>query len=427
MRIIISSLLILLFVQCTSDKFSEKDYYSEATLKIEREKFFEISINQTINQSFHLQLNDSTENKFQSAFWAMELIQYRSDFTDSVITYIWNDLEQRSNSFKRAFLELTYTLYQNEFNQEVQRFAESTDDPKLFAMCINYLRNTDLDLLGMTDSFNKRVIQSSNLPAGKASHPIIQMLEYNLADSKETIPPLVDLLKFNFGSDRTVVFSFQRKNRDFSGLTVIRKPDGKFLRENDGELFYILHLARAVTNLPGYITNGNTPQGIFSIHSIGFSKNIFIGPTPNLQMVLPYEVNPKFYFHDEVSDTVWNKDYYKNLLPDSWKNYFPIYEAYFAGTAGRNEIIAHGTTIDPDFYSGKPYYPFTPSLGCMTSKEIWSPETGKIIASDQIKFMNAFLKTESDKGFLILIEIDNKPEPVSIDEIKSYIIQAEKE
>ena len=420
MRIIISSLFILLFTQCTSDKFSEKDYLSEATLKSEREFFYERSVNQTINNIFQLQLNDSTEHNFQSAFWAMELIQYRSDFTDSVIKHIWNDIEQRSNSFQRAFLEVIYTLYQNEFNQEVQQFVESTDDPKLFAMCVNYLRKTDLDLLEMTETFKKRVVLSSK-------NPIIQMLKYKLGDDEELVPPLIDLLKFNFGKDKTIVFSFQRKNRDYPGLTVIKKPDGEFLRENDGELFYILHLARSVTNLPGYITNGNTPQGIFSIHSIGFSKNVFIGPTPNLQMVLPYEMNPKFYFHDGVSDTVWNKDYYTNLMPDSWKSYFPIYEAYYAGKAGRNEIIAHGTTIDPNFYSGKPYYPFTPSLGCMTTMEIWSPETGKILESDQIKFMNAFSKAGSDKGFLILIEIDNKTEPVNIDEIKPYIIQAEKE
>jgi hypothetical protein len=357
----------------------------------------------------------------------MELIQYRSDFTDSVIKNIWIDIEQTSNSFQRAFLEIIYTLYQDEFNAEVLSFAESTDDPKLFAMCINYLRNTDLDLLEMTESFKRRAVQSSNLPAGKSGHPIIQTLEYQLSNNKDYLPPIIDLLKFNFGKDKTIIFSFQRRNRDYSGLTVVRKSDGKFLREQDEEFFHIPHLARAVTNLPGYITNGNTPQGIFSIHSIGFSKNVFIGPTPNLQMVLPYEANPKFYFHNEVSDTIWEKDYYKNLLPDSWKNYFPIYEAYYAGKAGRNEIIAHGTTIDPDFYYGKPYYPFTPSLGCMTTREIWSSETGKILESDQIKFINAFSEAGSDKGFLILIEIDNKPEPVHIDEIKPLLIQAEKE
>lgn len=420
MKLIIGLLFIFLFIQCSSDEFSEKDYCAEATLKIEREKFLDKSINQTIIQSFSLPLNDSIEPKYMSAFWAMELIQYRSDFTDSVIKNIWTDLELRSNSFQRAFLEVIYTLYQSEFNTEVLQFAQLTDDSKLFAMCINYLSSTNLDLLGMTESFKKRVTYSFK-------DPIIQLLEYKLSDSKETISPLADLLNFNFGSDKTIVFSFQRKNRDYPGLTVIRKPDGKFLRENNSEFFHIPHLARAVTNLPGYITNGNTPQGIFSIHSIGFSKNVFIGPTPNLQMVLPFEVSPKFYFHNEILDTLWDKEIYTNLLPDSWKNYFPIYEAYYAGKAGRNEIIAHGTTIEPDFYSGKPYYPFTPSLGCMVTKEIWSPETGKIFESDQIKFMNAFRKAGSEKGFLILIEIDNKTEPVDIDEIKSYLIEAEKE
>lgn len=420
MKWIINIILMLLFIQCTSDEFSEKDYYSEATLKSERENFYRKSVNQTINHSFQQQLNDSSESKYQSAFWAMELIQYRSDFTDSVVKAIWADLRQRSNSFQRAFLELVYTLYPNEFNDKVHHFSESTDDPKLFAMCINYLRNSDLDLLNITKDFKERVFQSSD-------NPIIQMLEYKLSVSKDAIPPLIELLKSNFGDDKVIVFSFHRNNRDYPGISVIRKPNGKFLISTDGEFFHIPHLARAITNLPGYITNGNTPQGIFSIHSIGFSKNTFIGPSPNLQMVLPYEVSPAFFFHNEVKDTNWNKDQYTNLLPDSWKNYFPIYEAYYAGKAGRNEIIAHGTTIYPGFYTGKPYYPFTPSLGCMTAKEIWSPETGKIVESDQIKFMNAFKRAGSDKGFFILIEIDDKKESVHFDEIKPYLIKAEKE
>lgn len=427
MKIFLLFLISTLFIQCSSDKFKEGDFYSDATLKSEREKFLENSINKTINQALTNQLTDSTEENYMSAFWAMELIQYRSEFTDSVIKNVWIELKERSNSFQRAFLELIYTLYQNEFNDEVQHFAETTEDPKLFAMCVNYLRNINFDLLGMTESYKKRIIHSSNLPSGKADHPIIQMLEYQLSNGEEYLPPLIDFLEFDFGADKTIVFSFQRKNRDHPGLSVIKNADGKFLRNTDGDFFYIPHLARAITNLPGYITNGNTPQGIFSIHSIGFSKNVFIGPTPNLQMVLPYEVSPSFYFHNEVTDTIWNKDQYTNLLPDSWKNYFPNYEAYYAGKAGRNEIIAHGTTIYPGFYSGKPYYPFTPSLGCMTTKEIWSPETGKILESDQIKFMNAFGKTGSEKGFLILIEIDDKNEPVYIDEIKPYLIQAEKE
>jgi hypothetical protein len=119
-------------------------------------------------------------------------------------------------------------------------------------------------------------------------------------------------------------------------------------------------------------------------------------------------------------------DFYSNLLPDSWKSYSPIFEAYYAGKAGRNEIIAHGTTIDPEFYKGKSYYPFTPSLGCLTTKEIWSDVDGKISESDQLTFMNALSKAGFENGFFIVINIDDKQSRVTLNEIKDLIIQAER-
>jgi hypothetical protein len=143
-------------------------------------------------------------------------------------------------------------------------------------------------------------------------------------------------------------------------------------------------------------------------------------------MVLPYEVNPEKYFHNKISDSLWNMNQYKNLLPESWKNYLPICEAYYAGKVGRSEIIAHGTTINPEYYKNKSYYPFTPSLGCLTTKEIWSDQNGKIIESDQIKLMNAFINAGSGKGFFIVVNIDDQHSPVTFDEIKSYINNAEK-
>jgi hypothetical protein len=290
-------------------------------------------------------------------------------------------------------------------------------------MCIHYLKNdTDIEILKrLTDNFE---IKFS--PAFE--NPIIKMLKYDLKSNfkgSAKLPPLTDLLKKDFGPDKIVIYSFQRLNRDFAGLLIIKKPDGKFLRDESGEIFSIPQLARAITDLPGYITNGNTPEGILSIQGIDISKNVFIGPSPNLQLVLPYEVSPAKYFHSEIIDTVWNKDLYSNLLPDSWKEYLPIYEAYYAGKAGRNEIIAHGTTIDPEFYNNKSYYPFTPSLGCLTTKELWSYETGKIIESDQIKLMNALSSFESLDGFYIVVNIDNKESPIELEELKEILLNAE--
>jgi hypothetical protein len=142
--------------------------------------------------------------------------------------------------------------------------------------------------------------------------------------------------------------------------------------------------------------------------------------------VLPFEVNPLTFFHNQITDSSWNEELYNSLLPASWKNYIPIHTTYYAGKAGRTEIIAHGTTIDPGFYNGKSYFPYTPSLGCLTTKEIWSNENGKLIESDQIKFMNAIKLINAEEGFFIVVDIDNQNSAVNLTEIKSIILEAEK-
>lgn len=417
MKIMILLFISILLIQCSSKKFSETDFYSKAALKSERAIFLDKSINQTITESLLHPLNDSTEQKYMSAFWAMELIQYKNEFTDSVISSCFANLNERSIEFQRSFLELVYTLYQNKFSYQVEVFAKETNNPKLFAMCADYLKRSGYDVNNMFEEF----LETNPL---LIDNPIMIMLKHSLSNDLISLPPVEDLFANSF-EQKLVIFSIQRSNRDYPGLLIIRKPDGKFLRDESGKIFSIPQLARAITNLPGYITNGNTPEGMLSIQGIDFSKNVFIGLTPNLQLVLPYEVSPQKYFHNEVTDTVWNKDFYSNLLPDSWKNYLPIYEAYYAGKAGRNEIIAHGTTIDPEFYKDKSYYPFTPSLGCLTTKELWSDVNGNIVESDQIILMNAFNDAGADNGYFVVVNIDDKESPVTLEELKEILLNVE--
>lgn len=423
MRILLLLILSLLCIRCASEKYSENGFYSEATLKTEREKFLEQTINQTIIQSLSLPLSDSTEEKYISAFWAMELLQYRNEITDEAIKKSINEFHNRSESFQRALLEVVYSLYQNEFTNEIKALIPKLNNAKLFAMCIHYLKNSTQinELKEYNNAFESKFMKA-------AEDPIIKMLKYDLDTEfrkKVEMPPLIDLLKKGFGKNKIVIYSFQRLNRDYPGLLVIKNTDGKFLRENKGEIFSVPQLARAVTELPSYITNGNTPEGILSIQGIDVSKNVFIGPSPNLQLVLPFEVNPKIYFHNEVNDTMCTEGHYENLLPNSWRVYLPIYEAFYAGKAGRNEIIAHGTTIDPEFYSGKSYYPFTPSLGCLTTKEIWNEETGRIKESDQIKLMNALSSLKTHEGYFIVVNLDDNNSSVELDEMKEIILKAE--
>lgn len=195
-----------------------------------------------------------------------------------------------------------------------------------------------------------------------------------------------------------------------------------------GRYFSVPQLARSINNLPGFLSNGNTPEGIFRMKGYDVSRASFIGPTVNIQLTMPFEKSPKhFYADSSITDTTWNINYYKNLLPKEWKDYYPAYQSYYAGKAGRTEIIIHGTTVNPAYYTSQPYYPLTPTLGCLTSKEIWNEQTGQRQESDQQQLIQAMIKAGGANGYTIVINIDDEQRPVALYDIVPLIEKAQSE
>ena len=99
----------------------------------------------------------------------------------------------------------------------------------------------------------------------------------------------------------------------------------------------------------------------------------------------------------------------------------PLYESFYAGKAGRTEIIAHGTTINTDYYRNQSFYPLTPTQGCLCTREIWSTVNGKRVESDQQKLVDALKVAGGANGYCMVIEIDDQQKPVSINEILPYL------
>jgi hypothetical protein len=387
----------------------------------ERLKFDYKLKKQIVEENLSFTLNKENEEKWLEAFWGARFGLLKNDLVRSSITSALVYFENASLEFQRSLLETIYTLYPLELEAEIMQIAKETVNPKIFAMVLNYLYRGQF--ISLDDASYLLKSKFNNWE----ENPILFMLHSSLTKKdEEAKPPLVDLLSAPFEKNKVVIFSFQRKNRDFTGLAIVRNSDGTFARDNFGNIFYIPQLARSLSNLPGYITNGNTPQGILSLQGIDTSKNIFIGTTPNIQTILPYETDSYKYFHTSYDSTKkWDKYLYDNLLPHSWKNYDPIYEAYYAGKAGRTEIIAHGTTVNPEYYSGKPYYPNTPTLGCLCAKEIWDDE-GNRVFSDQYALVQTHKAAGNLNGFFVVVEIDNKNQPITIDEIILQILKSEK-
>lgn len=412
----------LLFFTCTAQ--NENILYVKNTTAENRVKQYRNLVNNSINKNLSLPLTDSTEEYWQDAFAAMELINYKQPWANEKINLAMNGIEKRSTGFQRAALELIYALQNKEYTAQVYKLLIQTGNSKVFAMCAEYLmlyNNPSPDNEIMTIVRNKL-----NAVKEKNDYAIMISLLNRLANkTREQSHESINFAPL-FGKDylygNVILYSIQRKNRNYPGIAIVRDKNGNFIVDELGNIFSVPQLARSISNLPGYLTNGNTPQGIFRMDGFAVSKSSFIGPTENIQLTMPNETTAPHFIRDStVTDTIFSYQVYADLLPADLKNYQPLSESFQAGMAGRTEIIAHGTTVNPDYYTNQPYYPLTPTQGCLCTKEIWSKIDGKRTESDQQKLVNALKVAGGANGYCIVIEIDDLQKPVSIDDILPYL------
>ena len=317
----------------------------------------------------------------------------------------------------RAFLELTVALHPGDLLTEAAHVAERTASPKLFAMAVHHLTNDRPEAAAL---WRPRVAQ--RFPDA-AQHPILRVLERQLAATANGSwfrgrPDLARLLTAPFAPGRPVIFSFQRRVRDWPGRAIVRLPDKQFARAADGLLFSVAQLARSVSGLPGVITNGNTPQGIHVWRGFAVSDNRFIGPTPNLQLALPHE-SPRFRFTGDGAPLT--EEDYAALLGPVWAAWPAAWEAWEAGLAGRSEIIAHGTTIAAEWQGDRPWAPVSPSHGCLTCMEFWSPQDGRRTASDQAALVAVLERHGLTEGHVVVMDLDDRRAPVTHEECEAIV------
>ena len=416
------SITILLYAFSTAQ--TDSAVYFKFTTGENRAAFYKKLVNNSIAKNLSSPLNNGTEDKWMDAFSAIELINYWLPYVKPKIKIAADSLQNRSFDFQQALLEMLYAGNHKEYVKQVTRLFNSTINAKIFAISAEYL------LMADTGKKNFDNVLATIKKIGTTFHEdkdvaIITALTDHVKERGKNKYPGPQTLKFLFAKKylprNVVVYSIQRKNRNYPGLAIIKDTSGNFLLDSAGSLMYIPQLARSVSNMPFYITNGNTPQGIFRLYGFDRSKSLFIGPTDNLQLTIPYETSPNHFLKDStITDTTWSKEMYARLLPKQLKNYNALYEAYHAGAAGRTEIIAHGTAVDPDFYKGQPYYPFTPTAGCLCTKEIWDAK-GKRIISDQQKLADAVKKAGGPDGYLIVIDINDEQKAVSPEDILPYL------
>ncbi len=389
--------------------------FSKVATKQAKEARYRYLMDTAIKQYLAEPLTDTTEGDWNDAMWSMEVMQYKDDFTKEKLMIAWSKAAKLSDEFQRNLIETTFSLYKKEFKQQVLQFMQQTRSVRIFIRCAEYVMRAD----AINGKATVAALIRQKFPRDTSVG--MQILKSRIAARPQVLPPLKDIFSDNFLTGQTVIYSLQRSNRDYAGLVLIRKADGTFLKDSGGNYFHTSQLAKAITAYPFYITNGNTPQGILRFSGFDVSRLLYIGPTQNLQLQLPYEDSPDIFFNDSsFIDTTWSSALYASLLPPTWKNYAGIYESFYAGEMGRTAVIMHGTTIDPEFYKTQTYYPQTPSLGCLCSYEEWD-SSGYRVSSNQQQIVNALISIGATNGYVVVIDIDDKKKNVSIDEVQPVL------
>ncbi|WP_457421654.1 hypothetical protein [Roseateles sp. P5_E7] len=330
-------------------------------------------------------------------------------------------LGQQDPEFQRALLTAAHTLYATDVAPLIWPLLPQLTASKPFAIAAYTLLLADG---AATDRL--RALVPQQFPAW-ADDPRLTALMRRLSPSAAVPPPLPELLAAPLRPGFPVLYSLQRPGRQQMGLVLVRAADGRFVRDATGQPFTSPQLALARTGLPGTITNGNTPQGLFTLVGAGTATNPNIGPTPYLHSKLPVEATVAEFEHVDTSDkSFWSEAVYDSFLPESWRGVSPLKEAWLAGRAGRDELLLHGTTINPAYYAGTSYFPGTPQQGCMISSESWDPATGRLLASRHLMLAQTYAAagTRADlAGYLIVVEVPGEG-PVNAAEALALVTAA---
>ena len=376
------------------------------------------TVQQTIDGNLNLPLTPDANRRWESFLGA---VKWQADRRPAVLAAVRRRLQLPPlepsekglpREVQRLAIETAYGLFPVEVELEMRTIILTDHDPKHIGMAGAWLLRFD-GTPAHRQSLADTVMQ--RFPDWK-SEPRLLALATELHQPRTKAvaerPPLEALLRAPFDG-RPVVFSFQRVDRRFRGRAVIRHANGGFLLGPDGGRFSVSQFALSVSGLPGTLTNGNTPCGIFGIPALDTTRNTAIGPSELLVLHLPLE--------DKSARPPWSEDRYLGLLPDSWKTWWPIREAWWAGQAGRFDILAHGTAIDPAPWLDSIFAGQTPSHGCLTCHETWDPESGRRLSSEQDKLVSGFYRAGGAPGYLVLVDLDNEARPVSEADVKRLL------
>ena len=241
-------LTIVFLLGCFGVGFSQSKAFPFAS-NLAREKLL-IKLNDSIINPFAAAFLDNKKGNWDSYAWATAFLIDDSNQNFLVLQKALKNYNQLSKPELLKVFESVFACFPFQFVTEMKNIAENeSENEKIFAAAINYLSQNNVDANYLLDSKFTDI-----------HNPIIQALRNQCQPNYNpiSVADLERLIIFNKNKKRNVLYSIQHQDRNKVGVAFVQFDNGLLAKEN-GNVVFIDQLARSATNLPMYITNGNTP------------------------------------------------------------------------------------------------------------------------------------------------------------------------
>ena len=266
-------LAVLLFIgnDCCLAQSRREDIYTDFVFYNKRQRLEKDLRENIIAKTFEQTLTTDNEHKFESACWAISQFMFRNEMVESGFRKIIASYDSLQYDTKRAFLEAVYGIYPTECKKDINIIFQKETDPKLFAMCALYLYRMNHSIAGVNYIKLKMIEQFPDYDSTDLLSELEKFLTHHQTFAKQPVPAINELIRYQQQLGNKIIYSFQRWNRDYPGLAIVQNADGSIVRREDGRIMIFEQLARSASDLPYFITNGNTPQGLYKFAPANFS------------------------------------------------------------------------------------------------------------------------------------------------------------
>jgi len=387
-------------------------------------------------------VNGKTEKHWRHILWTTAVVEPKEIFVATALDQIlaMMTLSGLSSSQQRTIdmatkvgtqLYLSDPIFYKGIGQRFRAAVEQSQDPEWVAAALSALVKAGL----APDEVQLLVDRVKQRLSGWSKDPSLYTTVMDLAASgTASPPPLGDLLNWAIAPQQLHLYVLCRPDREVLCQAILKDPQGQFVRQANGQLWSVSLLLRSLHGLHWNFVRGQTPQGIYRIEGVvPQPDNEFFrayGQFDLVNLYVPFEQGAKQFLPQKRGTFSGRIEAYRDLLPPSWRGYFPMEQSYWAGRIGRSLFRIHGTGEAPGFFSGQRKNPTTynwnPTIGCLSALELYD-ERGQLVEADMPKLLDALRTVGGNHfaGYLMVLELPGNATPVSLTEIEAAIAQGQ--